>query len=151
MKANRYLHELQQTFDIMEDCFIDGLMFLAKIPQEFHLEAFNFCKEFLHLLENDLNSFGQEVLHMNISQFSQKRIGKENLGKKSQNDDFMSELNLVKEVKRGLSLVRSDLYSEYGSPPSHALRHLNECDEYLGQLERKLNNTTAASAGGNHA
>ena len=79
MKANKHLLELQWTFDIMEDCFLDGLMLLANIPQELHEQAIQSCEQCLSSLAQDLERFKSEALHIN--QCCQKVDEEENYAK----------------------------------------------------------------------
>ncbi|WP_347251492.1 hypothetical protein [Legionella sp.] len=137
MKSNKYLHEFQRTFDIMEDCFLDGLMLLADIPQELHEQAIQSCEHCLSSLARDFETFKREVLHIN--EFGQK------ISLEGQCNN-MSIFELMKELKRGFSLVRSDLFTEYEVLP-HALSHLEKWGECMEQLEKQLTIT----AGGNYA
>lgn len=137
MKTNKYLLEFQRTFDIMEDCFLEGLMLLADIPQELHEQAIKSCEQCLSSLAYDLEHFKRKALHIN--QFHRKTY---EMDDPHNHEAILSDL--VKELKRGFSLIRSDLFTEYGSLLPHALRHLDNCDERLEQLERQI-------IGGNHA
>lgn len=65
MKANNYLSALERALCITNDCFCESLLLITEFPEEHYEQAVGFCKTCISLLEQDLEHFKREVLHLN--------------------------------------------------------------------------------------